>query len=217
LSNTVSATNWGFGGGLFVTGGSAFPLTNCVIADNQANDASGESGSGLWVEDATGALLHPTLARNAPNEGLTAADGSSVAITNAIVVSHSVGIRALDGVTVTVDGVLWYGNAAGNTAGVVQASHAYTGAPGFAADGYHLTAGSAAIDRGVAAGVADDMDGQPRAAPPDLGADEYRPAVVRVPLYLPLVLRSSPSTQAAPAHPAPGVIAPGDVTTVRRR
>lgn len=137
----------------------------------------------------TRTTLHPTLARNAPNEGLTAADGSSVAITNAIVVSHSVGIRALDGVTVTVDGVLWYGNARGHTAGVVQVSHAYTAAPGFTADGHHLTAGSAAIDRGVAAGVADDIDGQPRDAQPDLGADEYRPAVVRIPLYLPLVLK----------------------------
>jgi uncharacterized repeat protein (TIGR01451 family) len=189
LSNTVSATSWGLGGGLFITAVPAFTLTNCVIADNQANDASGESGSGLWVEDATGALLHPTLARNAPNEGLTADEGSTVAITNAIVVSHSVGIRALDGVTVTVDGVLWYGNTAGNVAGVIQVSHAYTGAPGFAADGYHLTAGSAAIDRGVAAGVADDMDGQPRDAQPDLGADEYRPAIAQSLLYLPLVLR----------------------------
>jgi hypothetical protein len=54
---------------------------------------------------------------------------------------------------------------------------------------YHLTAASAAIDRGVDAGVTTDIDGQPRPNPetgiPDLGVDEFWWNRV----YLPLVLR----------------------------
>lgn len=179
LSNTVSASDWGQGGGMFIVGHPAFTLTNCVIADNRADDASGETGSGLWVEDAAGVLLHPTFARNTPNEGLTADRDSTVAITNAIIVSHALGIRALAGVTVTVDGVLWYGNTAGNAFGNVQASHEFTGAPAFGADGYHITGASAALNQAVATGVADDVDGQvrPAGAASDLGADEFYPAV----------------------------------------
>jgi uncharacterized repeat protein (TIGR01451 family) len=106
LNNTVSAADWGQGGGLFIVGATPFTLTNCVIADNRADDASGESGSGLWVEDSAGVLLHPTFARNTPNEGLTVDRDSTITITNAIVVNHALGIRALVGVTVTVNGVL---------------------------------------------------------------------------------------------------------------
>ncbi|MBM4460107.1 MAG: DUF11 domain-containing protein [Chloroflexi bacterium] len=175
LSNTVSAADWGQGGGIFITGRRPFTLTNCVIAGNRADDASGESGSGLWVADSAGALLHPTLARNTPNEGLTVDQDSTVAVANAIIANHAVGIRALAGVTVTVDGVLWFGNAAGNVAGVVQVSHAYTGAPAFGPDGYHLTAASAAIDQGVASGVTGDLDqeARPNGIAADLGADEF--------------------------------------------
>jgi hypothetical protein len=103
-------------------------------------------------------------------------------------VSHTVGISVTSGNTVTVDGVLWHRTpittSAGATASVsVQGQR--TGDPAFAADGYHLTAGSAAIDAGVDAGVLIDVDGDRRPiGRPDLGADEW---AVRV--YLPLVLR----------------------------
>jgi hypothetical protein len=54
-------------------------------------------------------------------------------------------------------------------------THAYTGTPAFAPDGYHLTALSGAIDHGVDAGVTSDIDGEarPQGLAPDLGADEY--------------------------------------------
>jgi uncharacterized repeat protein (TIGR01451 family) len=60
----------------------------------------------------------------------------------------------------------------------------HTGDASFAADGYHLTASSAAIDRGVEAGVKDDIDGDDRPVDgnldgivkADLGADEFLPA-----------------------------------------
>jgi hypothetical protein len=66
-------------------------------------------------------------------------------------------------------------------------THAYTGDPLFASDGYHLGAGSAAINRGVPAGANTDIDGQARDVAPDLGADEY-PLDEKT--YLPVIWRS---------------------------
>lgn len=40
---------------------------------------------------------------------------------------------------------------------------------------YHITAGSIAIDAATASTLDHDFDGEPRAAPRDVGADEYRP------------------------------------------
>ena len=46
--------------------------------------------------------------------------------------------------------------------------------PSFAPDGIHLSAGSACIDAGTSEGApADDFDGDPRDAHPDVGADEW--------------------------------------------
>ena len=113
---------------------------------------------------------------------------------NTIFVSHSVGISVTAGNTVTVDAVLWYDTpitvsaALGSSATV---NNEFTGDPIFATDGYHLTAGSAAIDNGVDAGVTVDIDGElrPASAGFDLGADEYWPPDVRKYIYLPLVFR----------------------------
>ena len=73
--------------------------------------------------------------------------------------------------------------------GFITVTREITGDPAFAPDGYHLTAGSAAIDQGIDAGVTTDIDNQPRpqGIAPDLGADEYWLPDKRV--YLPLVLR----------------------------
>lgn len=62
-----------------------------------------------------------------------------------------------------------------------------TGEPAFADDGYHLTEGSAAIDKGVNAGIASDIDGEarPQRAGFDFGADELPFEV-----YLPIVVKN---------------------------
>jgi len=52
---------------------------------------------------------------------------------------------------------------------------------------YHLTAHSDAIGEGVAAGVEDDIDGDPRPVnEPDIGADQYIPRI-----YTPLILKAN--------------------------
>lgn len=74
----------------------------------------------------------------------------------------------------------WPGNGTTDTGGggtVISSTNVY-GDPAFAdpaAGDYHLTAGSAAIDAGVNAGLVTDIDGDPRPLDTgyDIGADEY--------------------------------------------
>jgi uncharacterized repeat protein (TIGR01451 family) len=153
-------------------------LANTIVADNQAG-----RGGGLSVERSSVQLLHTTITRNSSSvDGsgvyVTDASGTSsiVAITNTILASHTVGLTVATGNTATLNGVLWYSNTTNSGGdGNIAITHEYTGGPAFAADGYHLTAGSAAIDRGVNAGVSDDIDGDPRPLRCgfDIGADEY--------------------------------------------
>jgi parallel beta-helix repeat protein len=188
LSNTAG----GLGGGLYLYN-SAVTLTNDVIADNEA-----DIGSGLCANRSSARLLHTTIARNV-SDGLSASNGvfatddgshsSTVALTNTIVVSHMVGITVTTGSTVTVDGVLWFGNGVNyGGPGTITVTHEYSGNPAFAADGYHLRGASAAIDKGAYAEVDEDVDGdlRPQGGGYDLGADEF---VRRV--YLPAMVKNS--------------------------
>jgi uncharacterized repeat protein (TIGR01451 family) len=162
------------GGGLCVDN-SIVTLTNVVVADNQAETV----GSGLYITRSSARLLHTTIARNTGGDGsgvYITGTSSTVALTNTILVSHTVGITCAASNTVTLNSVLWYSNTV-NTGGTgaITITNEYTGDPAFAADGYHLTASSEAIDKGVNAGVDDDIDSEPRPAGVgyDIGADEY--------------------------------------------
>lgn len=179
------------GGGVYLTYILDTPpsFTNSVIAHNRA-----EEGSGLWFtslyasETTTVTMLHTTFANNGgEGEGVRLGGSAILALTNTIVASHSMGITVTDSATVTLNATLWDGNASdtgGN--GHLTAVNNYTGSARFSGDGYHLKLMSAAIDRGVDAGVAHDVDRQARSyGKPDLGADELQ--VKRV--YLPLVCR----------------------------
>ena len=54
----------------------------------------------------------------------------------------------------------------------------------------HIGSGSAALDKGIDAGVALDIDYQPRPyQAPDIGADEYWPPDALKTIYLPLITR----------------------------
>jgi len=186
ISNTAEGEH-AAGGGLFVSGRSDATLINTVIANNWADG----NGAALHVSDSSVRLLHATIVHN------TGGGGSGIhlhrelslyttaALTNTILVSHTVGIQADENTTATLHATLWHANATDWSGNVIHTND-YTGSPAFAADGYHLTAGSAAIDMGVDAGVDDDIDGESRpVGRPDLGADEWGTRV-----YLPLVLRN---------------------------
>jgi hypothetical protein len=187
------------GGGLFVNL-SRVELINTVVVDNNAL----AMGSGVYVEGSTLMLKHTTLARNgAHGDGVGMHVGewqgsvfSAVTMTNSIVAGHSVaGVFMRQGNTVALDATLWHANTAdwATAAGTIDHSHDYYGDPSLAADGYHLTHSSAAIDQGVNAGVTADIDGQsrPHSLGYDLGADEFTgqlPANPRI--YLPLLMRT---------------------------
>jgi hypothetical protein len=192
-SNIISGNTARRGGGLYLWYSHSI-LTNNVIADNQATTA----GSGLWIGGSQPNLLHTTIARNTGGDGSGvfvtdngSGTNSTVTMTNTIVVNHALGVTVTAGSVVAVDGVLWFGNGTNTSgAGTTTVTHANTGDPAFTPDGYHLTVGSAAIDKGLNAGVTTDIDGQPRFGVPDLGADEYWPPGFPKYIYVPLVTRN---------------------------
>jgi len=183
----------GQGGGLYVGQTSAVTLTNNLVADNY----SPQEGSGLWFDGtatypAFGRLRHNTIADNhGCNQGLRARGYTTLVMTDTIVAGHHgssvVAIEAASSQTlVMLEGTLWYSNTTdtGGPGTILIGTVNVYGDPAFADPtvwDYHLTAGSAAIDQGVDAGVTIDIDGQPRPNPdtgiPDLGADEYWPAL----------------------------------------
>lgn len=181
-SNMVAANTAGRNcGGLRLGGGDLAPgdylLINNVIADNEA-DGTG-SGLHFWGSALSRSrLLHNTIARNTGGDGsgIYVTGAGSVWLTNTIVASHTVGISVTSGNTVTLGGILWYNNTAGNTSGdgTIDVSNEITAEPAFTGDGYHITPASAALDTGVDAGVSSDIDGhhRPYGSGPDMGADE---------------------------------------------
>jgi hypothetical protein len=191
LSRNLFAHNTaGSGGGLYLWYSTSM-LTNNVIVNNHATNV----GSGLSIGGSSPRLLQATIARNTGGDGSAVYitdDGnrpngtfSHVAMTNTILVSQSLDVLATMTNTATLDGVLWYSNTT-NFSGTITATHAITANPAFAADGYHLLAGSNAINAGVPDGVTTDIDGDPRLGVPDLGADEW----VAARTFLPLILKN---------------------------
>lgn len=76
---------------------------------------------------------------------------------------------------------------------VAGGSHSLNGKPAFvnpASGDYHILFGSAAMDRGIDAGMTTDIDGEarPHGNGYDIGADEYAGPIVSI--YLPLVLKN---------------------------
>lgn len=170
-----SATS--FGGGLYATYSGA-TLRNDVLADNTV----GYQGSGLYLDHSAPELWHTTFARNTGGDrtGLYVSASSTASLFNPIVTGHATGVLVRPASSAALDGVLWFANTA-NTGGggTVTVQHAVTGDPAFAADGYHITEASAALNAGIDAGVTTDLDGdkRPQCAGPDLGADELVPGL----------------------------------------
>lgn len=191
----------GKGGGLYIFSGDP-TLINNVVTGNSGRFA----GSGLYVYGSSPALYHNTIAENryaidGDETGLyvvesSAGDRSQVQMYNTVVVSQEVGIYAKgDEVAniVVADGVLWSGNISDTWGtGTFFLSHVYTGTPAFADPlngDYHITAGSAALDRGVSTATGLDIDDEPRFGIADLGADEYWTPGALQRVHLPLVVK----------------------------
>jgi parallel beta-helix repeat protein len=185
----VSSTASGSGGGLYVRS-SEPTLVNNVVADNVADT----SGGGIYVYgDSNPRLLHTTIARNRGGEGSgvcvshSGSDYSTIVLVNTILVSHTVGITVAAGDRAILTATLWHGNTIADWGGsghilTGTLAHNHWGAPAFVSPtngDYHITAGSAARDTGVDAGVDTDIDGEPRpqGSGHDIGADEHWPCI----------------------------------------
>jgi uncharacterized repeat protein (TIGR01451 family) len=172
------------GGGLYFEGWGMNPhnnrLTNTVIISNQVN----QQGGGIFVGGKNSLqLLHPTIAHNTGGDGsgVYAAAQGFIQLTNGIIANQVVGVKVLTSNSATLEGILWYNNGVNmDGPGTITVTNAYTGNPTFAEDGYHLDQTSAAIDKGLAAGVGTDIDAEARDEMPDLGADEFLPPPILI-------------------------------------
>jgi predicted outer membrane repeat protein len=194
MGNVVISNTALNGGGICLEENGSALLVNNWIVDNQATS----QGSGLFVTGFQPRLMHNTIARNTGGAGLyvefSSGYTSVVVLTDTILVDHDVGISVTAGCTATLEATLWGNNidwAGGGT--IVTGTVNVWGDADFLdpeAGDYHIGAGSAALDVGVDAGVATDIDGDPRplGAGYDLGADEasWEP-IWRI--YLPVLVR----------------------------
>jgi parallel beta-helix repeat protein/putative cofactor-binding repeat protein len=203
------------GGGLELTGGVP-TLVNNVVADNTLSQATG-IGAGVYVLGSSPCLLHATIARNngGDGSGVHVACDSTVAMTNTIIASHTVGIMVAEGNTAALNATLWHANTTDWDGTVIHAKD-HTGDPAFDADGYHLTSGSAAFDRGVDAGVTTDIDddARPQGGGYDLGADEFPAAPADV-VWDKQIRINTGSLQ--PWDSGPFTVVPGDTVTIVER
>lgn len=165
-------------------------MVNSLFAGNTATT----SGTAVYVYDASPlTLIHSTITSPTLNsKSAIAAGGGTVDITNTIISGHAIGIEVTDSGTVSEDYSLFYGNSADSSGSVNSGGHSRVGDPAFAnpaAFNYHLTAASAAINRGVNAGIYVDFEGgsRPQGGGFDIGYDES-PFLPRA-AFLPLILR----------------------------
>ena len=184
VDNVAADGSNGRGGGVRIGICPVFTMTNNIIA---RNDASAR-GSGIAIAYSDGQLAHNTIAENLAGDGIGVRvdfSDSDVALTNNIIVSHTVGISNTNPAsTVEAEYTLFENN--GTDYGTGVNSTYEIPSPAMLLSNYHISPGSAAIDAGVNAGVFTDIDGDPRpiGPAPDVGADEFCRKV-----FLPLVLR----------------------------
>lgn len=172
--------------------------TNAYIANNFLFDNTGTTttipatgvqlnGGAIFAEQTDAEIVHNTFVNNEEGAVLAGRDpfiddgGSSVELVNNIMIGNGVGVAIDDASDATIDSTLWGDNDQHtNGAGTLTSqTNDYTGDPAFIGPdnrNYHIEPTSAAVDRGVDAGVSEDYDQatRPVGDAPDLGADEAR-------------------------------------------
>jgi hypothetical protein len=178
------ATLYGRGNAILVNDIIANNAGNGVQVQDESPENGGTSGQLVAVE-----IIHCTIVYNSGN-GLYVHHLSSCWVSNTIIAFNGgYGVRVEYQSYVTLDDVVLYNNTSGNTYSIFPPGRIfYTAAGSMSVDPlldatYHLTSTSPCIDAGSAiVGInppgqqapTDDIDGQPRVPPPDIGADEYQ-------------------------------------------
>lgn len=200
LQNNEARSLIGFGGGLYLYESEAW-LTNTVFLANRAS----EGGAALMVEAGSNVQIrHATFNQHDSASTISIVQStfpprpdlpSTLSMTNVIIAASPVGVQVVNDNTVAIDHVLWHHAFITVSSTIppppITITNQINGYPYFAADGYHLTGSpySDAIGQGIWAGVAQDIDGQPRRSPPDIGSDEYWEVAPTPRSYLPLIFK----------------------------
>lgn len=185
MENVATENGPGYGGGISVDGRSELLFVNTVLNDNEAS----AGGAALYADGQNSHIMmqHTTIARQENPDGLAIllaeksyddapAFNNTLEMTNTILVSYTTGISVSSGHTVSLNSTLWHNTSIPIIAGItatVTRENKYIGDPAFAADGYHISADSAAARRGVSTEIHFDIDHEKRPFTPTLGADEY--------------------------------------------
>jgi fibronectin-binding autotransporter adhesin len=189
----VGNSGYGGGGGL-IAGGNAITIANALFDGNPGGEIA------LNVNSRAG-VLHTTIASPTVSSDVGISidfgnDNATVGIQDTIIASYTVAIQNDYGQFngTIVEGYNLFFNNITNTVGVITGGHSRVGDPKFVDPlngNYHLRLGSAAIDRGVDAGVYTDLDSDPRPVGLgfDIGAYEYQSQVHY--LWLPLIKKTN--------------------------
>ena len=189
LTNTAQETGSGF-----AMGGGIVTATNDIISRNFQE----RPAVYVFRDRAITSTLtanHWTIGNNGSN-GIRVFFGGKVKITNSIVAGHRIAALAETlGGDLEANNILSFDNPEGVCDVAATCTNVFEGDPKFLSDkllNFHITEGSAAIDKAIDSIVTDDIDGpgRPVGAAADVGADEYGNATIRVyDLFLPLLMK----------------------------
>lgn len=168
----------GDGGGILIVQNNT-TLINTLVAQNIIAGTGAGAGIGVW--NGTPYLAHTTVADNTGGDGAgvhVLASGAATLV-NTILANHTIGITVTTFSSADLEATLWHGNGTdtGGPGSITTGTVNVYDDPAFVnptAGNYHIGPTSAALDKGVNAGVHDDVDGdsRPQGGGYDIGADE---------------------------------------------
>jgi hypothetical protein len=185
ITNTSSTA-----GGLGINSTAAGSIVNSLFARNIVTFTDGGAAMRLLSTQSVSVVHNTIVGVSQPGRAAIYLQSSGTfAFFNNIISHHAVGIKNFGAVTATEDYNLFFAVNLKSAGLVAAGPSSFVADPLYfnaAADNYHLTCPSPAIDAALFLGVPFDFDGQPRGQPAgdDIGFDEMVGC-----LFLPLLLR----------------------------